>query len=131
NQRLLEEINIEHDMVGDGARMREVLQFIGRVSLAESTVLIKGESGTGKELVARAIHRNSKRGGRAFVAIHCAALTASLLESELFGYEPGAFTGAVKQKKGKIETADGGTLFLDEIGELAPELQAKLLRVLQ
>jgi Nif-specific regulatory protein len=131
NRRLLEEINIEHDMVGESLRMREVYQFVGKVAASESTVLIRGESGTGKELVARAIHRNSKRGGRAFVAINCAALTEPLLESELFGHERGAFTGAVQQKKGKIELADGGTLFLDEIGELAPPLQAKLLRVLQ
>ena len=131
NQRLLEEINIEHDMVGESARMREVYQFVSKVAAADSTVLIRGESGTGKELVARAIHRNSKRASRPFVAINCAALTESLLESELFGHERGAFTGAIVQKKGKIEVADGGTLFLDEIGELAPTLQAKLLRVLQ
>jgi Nif-specific regulatory protein len=111
--------------------MRDVYQFVSRVAPHESTVLIRGESGTGKELVARAIHRTSKRGNRPFVAINCAALTESLLESELFGHERGAFTGAITQKKGKIEIADGGTLFLDEIGELALTLQAKLLRVLQ
>jgi Nif-specific regulatory protein len=131
NQRLQDEINIEHDMIGDSPRMREVYQFVSKVTAADSTVLIRGESGTGKELVARAIHRNSKRANRAFVAINCAALTDALLESELFGHERGAFTGAVAQKKGKIEIADGGTLFLDEIGELALQLQAKLLRVLQ
>jgi Nif-specific regulatory protein len=131
NRRLLEEINIEHDMVGDSGKMREVYQFVSKVAAKDSTVLIRGESGTGKELVARAVHRNSKRTGRPFVAINCAALTEQLLESELFGHERGAFTGAVQQKKGKIELADGGTLFLDEIGELAPQLQAKLLRVLQ
>ena len=131
NRLLLEEINIEHDMVGDSPRMRDVYQFVSRVAAADSTVLIRGDSGTGKELVARAIHRNSKRTARPFVAINCAALTEQLLESELFGHERGAFTGAVQQKKGKIEVADGGTLFLDEIGELAPQLQAKLLRVLQ
>ena len=131
NQRLQQEINIQHDMVGDSARMQDVLQFVGKVSAHESTVLIRGESGTGKELVARAIHRNSRRGNRPFVAINCAALTESLLESELFGHERGAFTNAFVQKKGKIEIADGGTLFLDEIGELALPLQAKLLRVLQ
>jgi len=131
NQRLQEEINIEHDMVGESPRMRDVYQFVSRVAPHESTVLIRGESGTGKELVARAIHRTSKRGNRPFVAINCAALTESLLESELFGHERGAFTGAITQKKGKIEIADGGTLFLDEIGELALTLQAKLLRVLQ
>jgi Nif-specific regulatory protein len=131
NRRLQEEINIEHDMVGESPRMRDVYQFVNRVAPHESTVLIRGESGTGKELVARAIHRTSKRGNRPFVAINCAALTESLLESELFGHERGAFTGAITQKKGKIEIADGGTLFLDEIGELALPLQAKLLRVLQ
>jgi transcriptional regulator with GAF, ATPase, and Fis domain len=131
NRRLQEEINIEHDMVGESPRMRDVYQFVKRVAPHESTVLIRGESGTGKELVARAIHRTSKRGNRPFVAINCAALTESLLESELFGHERGAFTGAITQKKGKIEIADGGTLFLDEIGELALPLQAKLLRVLQ
>jgi Nif-specific regulatory protein len=131
NRRLQEEINIEHDMVGESPRMRDVYQFVSRVAPFESTVLIRGESGTGKELVARAIHRTSKRGNRPFVAINCAALTESLLESELFGHERGAFTGAITQKKGKIEIADGGTLFLDEIGELALPLQAKLLRVLQ
>jgi Nif-specific regulatory protein len=131
NRRLLEEINIEHDMIGESGRMRDVYQFVSKAAPADSTVLIRGESGTGKELVARAVHRNSKRCGRAFVAINCAALTEQLLESELFGHERGAFTGAVQQKKGKIELADGGTLFLDEIGELAQQLQAKLLRVLQ
>ena len=131
NQRLQEQINIEHDMVGDGARMRDVYQFVSKVAAADSTVLILGESGTGKELVARAVHRNSKRANRPFVAINCAALTEPLLESELFGHERGAFTGAVAQKKGKIEVADGGSLFLDEVAELAPQLQAKLLRVLQ
>jgi len=108
-----------------------VFDFIRKVAPTDSTVLIQGESGTGKELVARAIHSNSPRADRPFVAINSAAIAASLLESELFGYEKGAFTGAVAQKKGKVELAEGGTLFLDEISELAPELQAKLLRVLQ
>jgi transcriptional regulator with GAF, ATPase, and Fis domain len=131
NQRLQEEIRIEHDMVGESDAMREIHRFIGRVAGTDSTVLIGGESGTGKELVARAIHRNSPRAGRAFVAINCAALTETLLEDELFGHERGAFTGAIGLKKGKFELADGGTLFLDEVGEMAPALQAKLLRVLQ
>jgi transcriptional regulator with GAF, ATPase, and Fis domain len=131
NQRLQKEVSIEHDMVGDSARIHEVYQFLKKVSAVDSTTLILGESGTGKELVARAIHRNSKRVNRPFVAINCAALGEQLLESELFGHERGAFTGAIVQKKGKIEIADGGTLFLDEVAELAPNLQAKLLRVLQ
>ena len=131
NRRLKAEISIEHNMVGESAPMRSVYRFVSRVSASDSTVLITGESGTGKELVARAIHRNSPRSARPFVAINCAALTETLLESELFGHEKGAFTGAVAQKRGKLEVADGGTVFLDEMGELAPSLQAKLLRVLQ
>jgi Nif-specific regulatory protein len=131
NRRLRSEINIEHSMVGSSSRMREILEMVQRVAPTTSTVLIEGESGTGKELVARALHRNSARSDQNFVAINCAALTESLLESELFGYEKGAFTGAIGQKKGKIEVADKGTLFLDEISELAVGLQAKLLRVLQ
>ena len=131
NSRLKAEINIEHNMVGESAPMRTVYRFVSRVAPTDSTVLITGESGTGKELVARAIHRNSPRAAKPFVAINCAALTETLLESELFGHEKGAFTGAVAQKRGKLEVAEGGTVFLDEMGELAPSLQAKLLRVLQ
>jgi Nif-specific regulatory protein len=131
NRRLQSEINVEHNMVGESPRMREVYQFISRVAPKDSTVMVFGESGTGKELVARAIHRNSSRASKPYVAINCAALAESLLESELFGHEKGSFTGAIAQKKGKLETAEGGTVFLDEIGELAPMLQAKLLRVLQ
>jgi transcriptional regulator with GAF, ATPase, and Fis domain len=131
NQDLRAEIDLEHNMVGGSSRMREVFEFIRRVAPTDSTVFIHGESGTGKELVARAIHRNSSRAERPFVAINCAAITETLLESELFGHEKGAFTGATAQKKGKVETAEGGTLFLDEVSELAPGLQAKLLRVLQ
>jgi transcriptional regulator with GAF, ATPase, and Fis domain len=131
NQALRAEINLEHDMVGKSPAMRRVFDFIRRVAPADSTVLIQGESGTGKELVARAIHRNSARAAAPFVAINCAAITDTLLESELFGHEKGAFTGAIAQKRGKVESAQGGTLFLDEIGEMAIGLQAKLLRVLQ
>jgi len=131
NQRLRAEVSLTHDMVGRGARMREIYQFIERVAPSDSTVLICGESGTGKELVAGAIHKNSPRKNQPFVALNCAALTETLLESELFGHEKGAFTSAVSQKKGFLEVAEGGTLFLDEIGELSLVLQAKLLRVLQ
>jgi transcriptional regulator with GAF, ATPase, and Fis domain len=120
-----------HDMVGESAPMRAVYECIRKVAPRDSTVLIYGETGTGKELAARAVHQNSPRASRPFLAVNCAALTESLLESELFGHEKGAFTGAVVLKKGKFEVADGGTIFLDEIAELAPALQAKLLRALQ
>jgi len=131
NRRLQQELSADHGMIGESQAMRGVLEFISRVAGRESTVLVWGESGTGKELVARAIHANSGRANKPFVAINCAAITETLLESELFGHEKGSFTGAVSQKKGKLEAADGGTVFLDEVGELAVPLQAKLLRVLQ
>jgi transcriptional regulator with GAF, ATPase, and Fis domain len=131
NQRLTTEVRQEQSLVGEGARIKEIFQFLARVAPTESTVLIEGESGTGKELVARALHRNSHRAGKPFVAINCAAIPESLLESDLFGHERGAFTGASGQKKGRLEIAEGGVVFLDEIGELAPALQVKLLRVLQ
>jgi len=131
NQRLVGEAGIEHQMVGRSEPMREIYQALAKVAPTDATVLLLGEGGTGKELAAKAIHRNSPRRERPFVAINCAALAETLLESELFGHERGAFTGAVVQKRGKIELADKGTLFLDEIGEIAPSLQAKLLRVLQ
>jgi transcriptional regulator with GAF, ATPase, and Fis domain len=131
NLRLTTEVNVDHNMVGESAAMKEVYQFLSRVAPTDSTVLIEGESGTGKELVARAVHRNSPRSSKSFIAINCAAIPEGLLESELFGHERGAFTGAVTQKKGRLEMADGGVVFLDEIGELAPALQVKLLRVLQ
>jgi two-component system response regulator AtoC len=113
------------------SKMEEILRLIDRVAPTESSVLILGESGTGKELVARAVHDRSPRAGQAFVPIHCGALPREVLESELFGHEKGAFTGAVSTKPGLIELADGGTLFLDEIGELEPDSQVKLLRVLE
>ena len=131
NRRLQEDIHLEHNMIGESKKMQSVYQFISRVAPTDATVLIDGESGTGKEMAARAIHLNSRRGEKAFVAINCAALTETLLESEMFGHEKGAFTGALGLKKGKLEVADGGTVFLDEIGEMAQPLQAKLLRVLQ
>jgi transcriptional regulator with GAF, ATPase, and Fis domain len=131
NLRLTTEMNLHHNLVGESGRMKQVYQFLTRVAPTDSTVLITGESGTGKELAARAIHRNSPRANRPFGAINCAAIPEGLLESELFGHERGAFTGAVGQKKGRLEMADGGVIFLDEIGDLAPALQVKLLRVLQ
>ncbi len=131
NLRLSAEINLDHNLIGDGPRMKEVYQFLARVAPTESNVLLQGESGTGKELAARAIHRNSPRSTKPFVTINCAAIPEGLLESELFGHERGAFTGATTQKKGRLEVANGGVVFLDEIGELAPALQVKLLRVLQ
>jgi DNA-binding NtrC family response regulator len=120
-----------HDLVSKNARMAELFDLVKEVASQRSTVLVQGESGTGKELVARAIHYSGDRGERPFVAVSCAALAETLLESELFGHEKGSFTGAVAQRKGKFELADGGTLFLDEIGDISPKLQVDLLRVLQ
>jgi transcriptional regulator with GAF, ATPase, and Fis domain len=131
NQRLTVEVTQERSLVGEGARMKEIYQFLTRVAPTDSTVLIVGESGTGKELAARALHRNSPRAGNPFMAINCAAIPETLLESDLFGHERGAFTGAAGLKKGRLEVADGGVVFLDEIGELTPTMQVKLLRVLQ
>ena len=131
NERLRAESALQHSMIGESAVMREIYKMIAKVAPVDSTVLLQGESGTGKELAARAIHQNSSRADKPFVAINCSALTETLLETELFGHEKGAFTGAIAQKKGQLEIADGGTVFLDEIGELAPALQVKLLRVLQ
>jgi len=131
NQDLRAYLHLEHNMVGESGAVRAVLRFVAKVGPTDSTVLVLGESGTGKELVARAIHRASPRASKPFVTINCATLTENLLESELFGHERGAFTGAIGRKIGKLELANGGTVFLDEIGELAPGLQAKLLRLLQ
>ncbi len=118
-------------IIGESGRMQEVLALVKQVAPSDATVLIRGESGTGKELIARAIHFNSPRAAGPLVTLNCAALPEQLLESELFGHERGAFTGAVAQRKGRFELADGGSIFLDEIGDLSPTLQVKLLRVLQ
>ena len=118
------------DILGQAPAMQEVFRAIGRLAQSNATVLITGESGTGKELVARALHRHSARAGKPFIAINTAAIPKELLESELFGHERGAFTGAQAQRRGRFEQADGGTLFLDEIGDMPPELQTRLLRVL-
>ena len=120
-----------HNIIGKSKAMQDVFHIIRKVAPAAATVLIEGASGTGKELVANALHFNSPRKDKPFVAVNCSALAETLLESELFGHEKGAFTGAVSMKKGRFEIADGGTLFLDEIGELSSALQVKLLRVLQ
>jgi transcriptional regulator with GAF, ATPase, and Fis domain len=131
NQRLRVDVTTANTLIGESRPMQRVSEFIARVATGDSTVLIRGESGTGKELVARAIHANGLRADKPFVAINCGAIPEALLESELFGHEKGAFTGAVTVRKGKFEAAEDGTLFLDEIGEMAPLLQTKLLRVLQ
>jgi formate hydrogenlyase transcriptional activator len=118
-------------IIGDSQALRAVLREVDLVAPTTSTVLIQGETGTGKELIARAIHRLSPRRNAPFVTLNCAAIPATLIESELFGHERGAFTGALMQRMGRFEMAHGGTLFLDEIGEIAPDMQVKLLRVLQ
>jgi two-component system nitrogen regulation response regulator GlnG len=130
-QELKERYQVEKNIVGNSPAMREVYKTIGKVADSDVTILIQGESGTGKELVARAIHFNSGRLGKPFVAINCAAIPRDLLESELFGSEKGAYTGASDRKQGKFEQATQGTLFLDEIGDMPLDLQAKILRVLQ
>jgi len=129
--RRLQAAELGHGLVGESPAMRRVYELVTRVAPTAATVLLLGESGTGKELAARAIHLASPRAGRPFVAINCASLSETLLESELFGHEKGAFTGAVERKTGKLEVAHGGTLFLDEVGEMPLPLQARLLRVLQ
>jgi len=119
------------NIIGNSKLMRALYDLIGQVSRSEATVLIRGESGVGKELVAHAIHYNSFRAGKPFVKVSCAALPETVIESELFGHEKGAFTGALARRKGRFEIASGGTIFLDEIGDLSPAIQIKLLRVLQ
>lgn len=134
NRRLRKELSEKYNItniIGNSNKMREVFQMITQVSQGNTTVLIRGESGTGKELVANAVHYNSLRAGKPFVKINCAAIPANLIESELFGHEKGAFTGAIKQKQGKFELAHKGTIFLDEIGVVGSDVQIKLLRVLQ
>lgn len=118
------------DIIGEAPAMQEVFRAVGRLAHSNITVLINGESGTGKELVARALHRHSPRAGQSFIALNMAAIPKDLMESELFGHEKGAFTGATAQRRGRFEQADGGTLFLDEIGDMAPDTQTRLLRVL-
>ncbi len=125
-----EEVSLAPEILGQAPAMQEVFRAIGRLPLSHATVLITGESGSGKELVARALHRHSPRAEKSFVAINTAAIPKDLLESELFGHERGAFTGAQAQRRGRFEQADGGTLFLDEIGDMPAELQTRLLRVL-
>jgi Nif-specific regulatory protein len=134
NERLQEQLQTSlrpPNMIGNSNAMRSVYLHIEQVASSATTVLIRGESGVGKELVARALHEQSPRKGRAFVKFNCAALPESIIESELFGHEKGAFTGAVAMRKGRFEIADGGTIFLDEIGDIPPPTQIKLLRVLQ
>lgn len=134
NRALREQLNTRfglEEIIGQSPAMQEVFDTIRQVAPSRATVLIQGESGTGKELVARALHQLSPRNKGPFIAVHCAALSATLLESELFGHEKGAFTGATERRRGRFELADGGTLFLDEIGEIDAALQVKILRVLE
>jgi len=131
NRRLQETLEGKRKILGESASIKEVHSIIERVAPTDARVLITGENGTGKELVARAIHRGSKRGSNAFVEVNCAAIPAELIESELFGHEKGSFTGASAQRIGKFEQADGGTLFLDEIGDMSLQAQAKVLRALE
>ena len=128
---VLAEVTANRGPTGQSAAIRQILALIDQVAAHESSVLILGESGTGKEVVARAIHHSSPRRNRPFIAVNCGAIPSELLESELFGHEKGAFTGAVATRKGRFELAEGGTLFLDEIGDMSLTMQVKLLRVLQ
>ena len=130
-QEQVKEVFDTASMVGASSGLKKITEVIQKAAPTDSTIMIYGETGTGKELIARSVHENSSRKNGPFVAIHCAALTKTLLESELFGHEKGAFTGADSQRKGRFESADGGTVFLDEIGEITEDIQVKLLRVLQ
>ncbi|MBN2211247.1 MAG: sigma 54-interacting transcriptional regulator [Sedimentisphaerales bacterium] len=127
----LRQVHSFHGIIGNDEKMHVIYELIGDLAVSDCPVLIQGESGTGKELVAAAIHEEGRRAGRAFVPVNCGALPEGILESELFGHVKGAFTGAIRDKKGRFELADGGTIFLDEVGELSPSMQVKLLRVLQ
>jgi Nif-specific regulatory protein len=134
NSKLRRELSARNrieEIIGNSSRMQEVFDMVHRVADSNATVLLRGESGTGKTLVAKALHHNSNRSGGPFVVVNCSALPETLLESELFGHEKGAFTGAIESKKGRFELAEGGTLFLDEIGEISPAVQVKLLNVIQ
>ncbi|MEX2462997.1 MAG: sigma-54 dependent transcriptional regulator [Balneolaceae bacterium] len=131
NKQMRSELHGSTNIIGNSASMIRIKELISKVASSNSRVLITGENGTGKELVARAIHEQSKRGSKKFIDVNCAAIPAELLESELFGHEKGAFTGAISQRIGKFEQADGGTLFLDEIGDMSSDAQAKVLRALQ
>jgi Nif-specific regulatory protein len=134
NSKLRRELSAKNrieEIIGNSSRMQEVFDMVHRVADSNATVLLRGESGTGKTLVAKALHHNSSRAGGPFIVVNCSALPETLLESELFGHEKGAFTGATESKKGRFEMAEGGTLFLDEIGEISPAVQVKLLNVIQ
>lgn len=134
NQRLRRELSAKNrisDIIGNSSRMQEVFEMVHRVAESNATVLLRGESGTGKSMVAKSLHHNSRRADKPFLVVNCSALPENLLESELFGYEKGAFTGAEQRKKGRFEAAEGGTLFLDEIGEVSTAVQIKLLNVIQ
>jgi two-component system nitrogen regulation response regulator GlnG len=130
-EELKDRYQLDKNIIGNSPPMRDIYKIIGKVAPSDVTVLIQGESGTGKELIARAIHFNSRRLGKPFIALNCAAIPKELLESELFGFEKGAFTGAIERKLGKFEQANGGTIFLDEIGDMPLDLQSKILRVIQ
>ncbi len=127
----ISQLSVSDEIIGSSEPLRRVLVEVGKVARTDSTVLILGETGSGKELIARAIHRRSRRAARAFVGVNCGAIPTSLIASELFGHEKGAFTGATQRRLGRFEAANGGTIFLDEVGDLPPDIQIALLRVLQ